>query len=894
MKITLFCALFVSIVHPVFAQDGIELSPEDFPRAPATEPANALATFEVAPGFTLSFAAHEPEVTDPIAMSFDEKGRAYVVEMIGYSERREDAVCRVRLLTDADHDGVFETSIVFKDKLKWPSAIICYDGGVFVGATPDLYYFKDTDGDGICDEAKTVFTGFGGGNDIRLNMQALFNSLRWGPDNRIWGATAGNGGTITRPDDASFAEVSLRGADFSFDPEKLDLRPENGTAQYGMSFDSHGRRFVCSNSRHLIWVAYEREQVKTNPWYSLPPPLIDVSADGPAPTVFRISPDEPWRIVRTRWRVGGVVKGIVEGGGRVSGFLVASSGIHLYGGDAFPSEFRDNSFTGDVGSNLIHRKIITTPAGSVQPVGTRPDPNEKTEFLRSSDYWFRPTSILSGPDGCLYVTDMYREVIEHPWSLPEQIKKHLDLNSGNDRGRIYRIAPEGFTLPSIPDLGAATDAELIALTQHQNEWHRTTAHRLLYERGKATTPMAPYAPFPAALASETPLLKEIATHAGDPWMEAAILNSLRTPADLAAAWQASANAPAAFRAQLAGMVARSGDAPLLITISEELAGKEPDAAMVSLLTSLREGLTRARGDWRGFATDPRWNSLTTKASHTLKDASSGTPARITAVQLLSLLPAKETQDLFQTTLLGGEVDPALAAALVGAITDLDFLIDRFATLTSARDALGSRILANAKSSATFLTALRDGKIKLAEAPASLIENLRRHTDAGVQKLAAEVLPPIVSRADVIAAYQPALAKKGDPEKGKAAFAKVCVACHVSHEGVGIALGPVLASFSAAGAETLLGNILDPNREVAPQYQAYTFEFTSGPPATGFIVSENSTEVTLRQPGGVERTFPRSEVASMKGLGQSLMPEGLEATLTVDEMADLIAYILKTP
>lgn len=894
MKINLFCALLLSATLPAFGQEGIELSPEEFPRAPATEPADALATFEVSPGFTLSLAAHEPEVTDPIAMAFDEKGRAYVVEMIGYSERREDAVCRVRLLTDADHDGVFETSVIFKAKLKWPSAIICYDGGVFVGATPDLYYFKDTNGDGVCDEERTVFTGFGGGSDIRLNMQALFNSLRWGPDNRIWGATAGNGGTITRPDDASFAEVSLRGSDFSFDPEKLDLRPENGTAQYGMSFDTHGRRFVCSNSRHLIWVAYEREQVKTNPWFSLPPPLTDISADGPAPTVFRISPDEPWRIVRTRWRVGGVVKGIVEGGGRVSGFLVASSGIHLYGGDAFPPEFRDNSFTGDVGSNLIHRKIISTPAGSVQPVGTRPDPNEKTEFLRSSDYWFRPTSILSGPDGCLYVTDMYREVIEHPWSLPEQIKKHLDLNSGNDRGRIYRIAPEGFKLPSIPDLGAATDAELIALTQHQNEWHRTTAHRLLYERGKATAPMAPYAPFPAVLASETPLLKEIATHAGDPWMEAAILNSLRTPADLAAAWQASAKAPAAFRAQLAGMVGRSGDAPLLVTISEELAGKEPDAAMVSMLTSLRDGLTRARGDWRGFATDPRWNSLTTKASHTLGDATSGTPARITAVQLLSLLPAKETQDLFQTTLLGEKVDPALAAALVGSITDLDFLIARFATLTSARDALGSRILANAKSSTTFLTAIRDGKLKLADAPASLIENLRRHADAGVQKLAAEVLPPVVSRADVIAAYQPALAKKGDPEKGKAAFSKVCVACHVSHEGVGIALGPVLASFSAAGAETLLGNILNPNREVAPQYQAYTFEFTSGPPATGFIVSENSTEVTLRQPGGVERTFPRSEVASMKGLGQSLMPEGLEATLTVDEMADLIAYILKTP
>src|SRR5690606_11211823 len=124
-------------------------------------------------------------------------------------------------------------------------------------------------------------------------MQALFNSLRWGPDNRIWGATAGNGGIVTRPDDSSFEAVPLRGADFSFDPEKLDLRQESGTAQYGMSFDSLGRRFVCSNSRHLIWVAYERQQAKTNPWFSMPAPLLDLAADSSAPTVLPNSPDDP-------------------------------------------------------------------------------------------------------------------------------------------------------------------------------------------------------------------------------------------------------------------------------------------------------------------------------------------------------------------------------------------------------------------------------------------------------------------------------------------------------------------------------------------------------------------------------------------------------------------------
>jgi putative membrane-bound dehydrogenase-like protein len=871
-----------------------EVSADEFPRAPATEPADALATFEIAPGFDLTLAAHEPAVVDPIAMAFDEKGRAYVVEMVGYSERREDEVCQVRLLTDADHDGVFEKSVVFKNKLKWPSAIVCYKGGVFVGASPDLYYFKDNDGDGVCDEEKTVFTGFGEGN-MRLNMQALFNSLRWGPDNRIWGQTAGNGGTVTKPGDPNFAPVAVRGADFSFDPETLDFRQENGTAQYGMTFDSLGRRYVCANSRHLIWVAYERHQVKPNPWFSLPAPLVDIPADGPAPTVYRISPDEPWRIVRTRWRVAGVVKGIVEGGGRVSGFLVASTGVHLYWGDAFPPEFRDNSFTGDVGSNLIHRKVVKTLPGSVQPVGTRPDPEEKTEFLRSSDYWFRPTSITTGPDGCLYVTDMYREVIEHPWSLPEPIKKHLDLNSGNDRGRIYRIAPEGFQSPAIPDLGALSDDELAALTQHPNDWHRTTARRLLYERGKAVAPVPAVSPFPALLASETALVDRIPSATGDRWMEAAVLNSLRTPADLTAAWKAATTSPTAFRAQLAGMIGRANDAALIATVADDLAGAKPDAGTVELLTSLREGLARSKGDWRGLAASPRWRSLTDQAGTLLTDHSAASAARIAAVRLLALLPTADSISRLQAVLDGGKADAALAAALVGAIPDLDFLIARFASLeSSARDELGGRILASAKSSTAFLEAIRSGQVTLDKAPANLIENLRRHADAGVQKLAAEVLPPVVKRSDVIARYQPALARKGDPAKGKAVFMKACFSCHKSHEGEGMQLGPPIASFASAGAETLLGNILDPNREVAPLYQAYTFEFTEGPPATGFIVTENSAEITLRMPGGIDKTFPRSQVASMKGLGMSLMPEGLEATISIEEMPDLIAYLLTPP
>jgi putative heme-binding domain-containing protein len=378
-------------------------------------------------------------------------------------------------------------------------------------------------------------------------------------------------------------------------------------------------------------------------------------------------------------------------------------------------------------------------------------------------------------------------------------------------------------------------------------------------------------------------------------MEAAVLNSLRTPADLTAAWKAASATSTGFRAQLAGMIGRANDTALLATVADDLAAGKPDAGTVELLASLRDGLARSKGDWRGLAASSRWTQLTDQAGSLLADASSTTAARVAAVRLLALLPTPDSPSRLQAVLAAGKADPALAAALVGAISDLDFLIARFAKLeSSARDELGGRILASAKSSTTFLEAVRAKTVTLDAAPASLIENLRRHADAGVQRLAAEVLPPVVKRSDVIARYQPALAKKGDPAKGKLAFMKACFACHKSHEGEGMQLGPPIASFASAGAETLLGNILDPNREVAPLYQAYTYELTDGTTATGFILTENSSEITLRMPGGIDKTFPRHQVASMKGLGQSLMPEGLEATVTVEEMADLLAYLLTPP
>src|SRR5438874_1080113 len=203
---------------------------------------------------------------------------------------------------------------------------------------------------------------------------------------------------------------------------------------------------------------YDARYAARNPYAQLPDPRISIAADGPAAEVYRISPEEPWRVIRTQWRVAGLVPGPIEGGGRSAGYFTGATGITIYRGDAMP-ELTGDAFVGDAGGNLVHHKKIHRDG--VALVAERPADEQKVEFLASTDNWFRPVDFANAPDGCLYVMDMYREVIEHPWSLPPNIKKYLDLNSGNDRGRIYRITPEKFSQRVAPKLPTATTDELV-------------------------------------------------------------------------------------------------------------------------------------------------------------------------------------------------------------------------------------------------------------------------------------------------------------------------------------------------------------------------------------------------------------------------------------------------
>jgi putative membrane-bound dehydrogenase-like protein len=288
-----------------------------FPTTPPTEPQNAAKTFHVLDGFQMQLIAAEPLVTDPVAITYDEDGRAYVCEMNDYpytdkehhkhaqENPTDQSIGKVRLLTDTDGDGVFDKATIFAEGLSWPTGAACWKGGIFVTATPDVWYLKDTNGDGVADLRQKVFTGF-----KKLNVQAVMNNPIWGLDHRIYIAGGSNGGEIQRapgsesvmPLPADFKPLSIKRNDFSFDPSTGDVRLESGGARFGNTFDDWGNRFLCNIRNPCQHVVLPYRYLAHNPYLVVPSALNDCAEAGDQLPVYRTSPPEPWREFRAkRW-----------------------------------------------------------------------------------------------------------------------------------------------------------------------------------------------------------------------------------------------------------------------------------------------------------------------------------------------------------------------------------------------------------------------------------------------------------------------------------------------------------------------------------------------------------------------------------------------------------------
>ncbi len=447
-------------------------------RVKPLSPEDSLKSMIVRPGFRVELVAAEPLVQDPVAVDFDEQGRMYVIQLSpynAYAVPEFKQLGSIVVLEDADNDGRYEKKTVFAEQLKYPSAIACWNGGVFVGDAPDLLYLKDTNGDGKADRRDVIFTGFA----TDKAGESHLNSIRWGYDNRFHLSTSLAGGNIVATADKDAKPVSVRGRGFIFDPRDLTkFELTSGGGQHGMSMDNWGRKFTCGNSQPGLSYMYDDRYVARNPQLKAPAVMIDITPEGKFTHLFRISPPEPWRELRTTLRREGKFRGSDEGG-KPFGFFTGATGITIYRGDAWPADHRGNVIVGEVANNLVYRARLEPNGVGVTAVRA----DEGVEFLAAKDIWFRPVQFANAPDGTLYILDMYRELIEGAAFLPPEFLETLDAMSGHDRGRIYRIAPAKFSdRRRQPNLGDASTAELVQLLEHANGWHRDTASRLLYQR----------------------------------------------------------------------------------------------------------------------------------------------------------------------------------------------------------------------------------------------------------------------------------------------------------------------------------------------------------------------------------------------------------------------------
>jgi mono/diheme cytochrome c family protein/glucose/arabinose dehydrogenase len=429
--------------------------------APAPlSPEEELKTFKLPPGFRIELVASEPMIESPVAISFDDQGRMFVVEMRSYMRDLEgttekDPTSRVSLLTDTDGDGRMDKASAFLDNLVMPRGVMAVKGGAFIAEPPNLFFCRDTKGTGVADEKILVTSDFGtfGGQP-----EHMANTPTWAMDNRVYAAGYGTSLKLTNG-------AWLKG-------------PGLGRGQWGLSQDDAGRLFYNYNSDLL------RTDLLPAAAYARNPLLRDaLGINNKVIKEQSVTPSHP---------TPGVNRGYDAKTLRADGTLAnatSTCGAAIYRGDAFPAEFRGNAFIPEPSSNLVKRVKITEKDG----VLTGANAYVEKEFLTSTDERFRPVMMANGPDGALYVVDLYRGMLQHPAFLTHYLIANIKarkLELPVSGGRIWRIVRDDQAAPKATKIPVDVAARVKLLT-HPNGWVRDTAQRLLVESADvaAATPL---------------------------------------------------------------------------------------------------------------------------------------------------------------------------------------------------------------------------------------------------------------------------------------------------------------------------------------------------------------------------------------------------------------------
>ena len=450
------------LTRMAFAAAGADAKKYDFPvyknrpigrqlagaHAPATTPAltpdEAQKKFTLPEGFEIRLFASEPEVVNPVAMTWDDRGRLWVLELYEYplgAKAGEKPRDRIKILEDTDADGHADTVKVFADGLNLATGLLLGYGGVFVGQAPHFLFLRDTDGDARADTREPLLTGFG-----LEDRHELLNGFTWGPDGYLY-MTHGvfTHSKVKDPDQPRGEPVVLTAGVARFHPrtKKFEVFAEGTSNPWGVDFDRFGNAFVSACViEHLF--------------HLVPGGIYDRQA-GQAPHPYAYE--------------------LLHAINDHKHHMAAYSGVHVYQGDLFPSENLGTILQGNLHDNSIHQDML-------KPNGSSFTASKWRDLVRANDGWFLPVSIQVGPDGAVWIMDWYDRYpcYQNANADPEGVDR--------EHGRIWRVVyvgnQKGRPVPSRPrpdmNLARLSSEELVPLLAHPNAWHRRTAQRLISER----------------------------------------------------------------------------------------------------------------------------------------------------------------------------------------------------------------------------------------------------------------------------------------------------------------------------------------------------------------------------------------------------------------------------
>lgn len=453
--IGLSIAAFSSSAADAPVNPGMPLSPEQ-----------GLKSIRVKEGFAVELAAAEPLVADPVAIAWGPDGKLWVVEMADYPVGADGNPAppngsRIRYLEDTDEDGKYDKSTLFMEGVSFPNGILPWRNGVLVTAAPEIFYAEDTDGDGKADKKEVLYSGFTEGNP-----QLRINGLRWGLDNWVYLANGWSSRGKVKSHKTG-AEVEVSGRDLRIRPDTGVLEAVEGMTEFGRERDDWGDWFGCDNAHPMWHFVLPERYTKRNPHVAPSEPREQLIKPFP-PRVYAAS--KPAR----RYNAFDIQ----------DHFQSACSAMVYRDEQLFPCEDgRRHAFVCDPVHNLIHHSILTE--AGVTFTAARAADEQDREFFASTDNWCRPVMALTGPDGALWVVDMYRFMVEHPEYLPPIGKKELEpfYRLGDDKGRIYRVVRENVAPRKMTRLTDLNIVDLVNALNSPNGWRRDTAQMMLLWRG---------------------------------------------------------------------------------------------------------------------------------------------------------------------------------------------------------------------------------------------------------------------------------------------------------------------------------------------------------------------------------------------------------------------------